>query len=404
MIQDYIPGDYTLTYTWGDQTYTVQNYKGTIYKEQERQSNKNWYKEKVDTRLSDAIDNYSQEQEAPKGSRRQIDDEIMKVTKDTRNNVTRTKMDSTTPLMGIGVEYETTYTASMGDRYTYKVENIDFGVVERARQEMALTKRVKTLKATLANGQVIVNLEIDENGNVTGDKKGITYMKPDPNMTPSNGFIRLELDNELLQGTILEVGYEIKATNLSELDYLSENYYKYGIKEGEVITIEPTAIVDYLDKDWAFDTDKNPQWQIKTLDELKDLVAETVYNNPESSIAEKTILYTESLKGQKLEPTKSAEVMLNVSKILTTTDEISLDNETEIAELNKPGGSIPQSTPGNYVPGTGSTENDDNMAETTIVTPATGENQNYIMPITIGAVALVILATGVVIIKKKVIE
>lgn len=403
-ISNYIPGDYTLTYTWGDKTYTVQNYKGTIYKEQERQSNKNWYKEKVDTRLSDAIDNYSQEQEAPKGSRQQIDSEIMKVTKDTTNNITRTKMDSTTPLMGIGVEYETTYTASMGDRYTYKVENIDFGVVERARQEMALTKRVKTLKATLANGQVIVNLEIDENGNVTGDKKGITYMKPDPNMTPSNGFIRLELDNELLQGTILEVGYEIKATNLSELDYLSENYYKYGIKEGEVITIEPTAIVDYLDKDWAFDTDKNPQWQIKTLDELKDLVAETVYNNPESSIAEKTILYTESLKGQKLEPTKSAEVMLNVSKILTTTDEISLDNETEIAELNKPAGSIPQSTPGNYVPGTGSTENDDNMAETTIVTPATGENQNYIMPITIGAVALVILATGVVIIKKKVIE
>lgn len=403
-ISDYIPGDYTLTYTWGDRTYTVQNYKGTIYKDKDRQNNKKWYKENVDTRLSDAMDNYNRDQEAPKGSRLQIDSEIMNITNQTDSKITRTKMDSTTPVMGIGVEYETTYTASMGDRYTYKIANIDLGIVERARQDLALKKRVKTLKATLANGQVIVNLEIDENGNMTGEKNGITYMGPNPNITPSNGFIRLELDNELIQGTVLEVGYEIKAINQSELDYLSDNYYLYGMIEGPVVTIEPTGIIDYLDNNWAFDSDKNPQWQIKTLDEIKDIVAETVYNNPESTIEEKTILYTDSLKGQQLEPTKSADVMLNVSKILTTTDEISLDNETEIAELTKTGGAKPQSTPGNYVPGKAFIETDDNMAETTIVTPATGENQNYMMSIMIGTFAFVILGVGIVIIKKKVLN
>lgn len=401
-ISDYIPGDYTLTYTWGDKTYTVQNYKGTIYKDKDRQNNKKWYKENVDTRLSDAMDNYNRDQEAPKGSRLQIDNEIMNVTNQTYNHITRTKMDSTTPMMGIGVEYETTYTASMGDRYTYKIANIDLGIVERARQDLALKKRVKTLKATLANGQVIVDIEIDENGNITGEKNGITYMGPNPNIIPSNGFIRLELDNELIQGTILEVGYEIKAINQSELDYLSDNYYLYGMVEGPVVTIAPTGIIDYLDKNWAFDSDNNPDWQVKTLDEIKDIVAETVYNDPETTINEKTILYTESLKGHQLEPTKSADVMLNVSKILTTTDEISLDNETEITELNKTGGSKPPSTPGNYVPGKAFIETDDNMAETTIVTPATGENQNYMMPIMIGTFAFVILGVGIVIIKKKI--
>lgn len=94
--------------------------------------------------------------------------------------------------------------------------------------------------------------------------------------------------------------------------------------------------------------------------------------------------------------------MLNVSKILTTTDEISLDNETEITELNKTGGSKPPSTPGNYVPGKAFIETDDNMAETTIVTPATGENQNYMVPIMIGTFAFVILGVGIVIIKKKI--
>lgn len=404
LIKDYIPGDYTLTYTWGDKTYTVQNYKGTIYNDKDRQNNKKWYKENVDTRLSDAMDNLKTVQEAPKGSREQIDDEIKKVMNQTEAKITRTKMDSTTPMMGIGVEYETTYTASMGDRYIYKVANIDLGIVERARQDLALKKRVKTLKATLTNGQVIVNLAIDENGNVTGEKNGITYMGPNPNIIPSNGFIRLELDNELIQGTVLEVGYEIKAINQSELDYLSDNYYLYGIVEGPVVTVEPTGIIDYLDKNWAFDSDKNPQWQVKTLDEIKDIVAETVYNNPNATIEEKTILYTESLKGQQLEPTKSAEVMLHVSKILTTTDEISLDNETEIAELTKTGGSKPQSTPGNYVPGKAFMETDDSMAETTIVTPATGENQNYIVLIMIGTFAFVILGVGVVIIKKKLLD
>lgn len=395
-ISGYIPGDYTLTYTWGDKTYTVQDYKATIYNKDRDQNNKKWYKENVDTRLSDAMDNYT--------TRQAIDEEIKRVTNGTESKITKTIMDSTTPTMGIGVEYESAYTASYGDRYTYRINNVDFGIVERARQDLKLTKRIKTLKATLANGQAIADLEIDENGNVTGNKQHVTYMKPSPNITPSNGFIRLELDNELIQGTILEVGYEIKAINQSELDFLSPNYYHYGIQEGQKITIEPTGIIDYLDKNWSFDSKKNPQWQVKTLEEIKnlELIAETVYNNEESKIEEKTILYTEGLKGTKLEPEQTAEIMLNVSKILTTAEDISLDNETEVAELNRPGGSKPESTPGSYVPGTTPIETDEAKAETTIVIPATGENQNYILPVIIGVTAFIIIGAGVIIIKKKV--
>lgn len=396
-IANYIPGDYTLTYTWGDKTYTVQDYKGTIYDSTRDQNNKNWYKENVETRLSDAMDNYQM--------RLKIDDEIKKITNGT--TTTKEKMDSTTPTMGIGVEYETTYTASAGDKYTYRIQNVDFGIVERARQDLALTKRIKSFKVTLANGQVISNVTIeeDEKGNriLVGDRDGITYMKPDPNTLPGNGFIRLELDNELIQGATLEVGYEIKATNQSELDYRSENFYQYGKIEGEVVTIEPTSIIDYLDKNWSFDGDKNTQWQVKTFDDIKDLVAKDVYESEETMITDKKILYTESLKGQNLKPTDSAAVDLTVSKILTTTDEISLDNEVEMLELNKTGGAKPESIPGNYVPGKGPTETDDSMAETAIVTPATGENQNYILPVIVGVTAFVILGAGVIIIKKKVI-
>lgn len=396
-IVGFIPSEnYVLTYTWGDKTYTVQNYKGTIYPNQERQTNKQWYKDNVDTRYNDAIDDYNR--------RLEIDEEMKEVTHKTQTTIE--KMDSTTPSMYIGVEYEDTNTASVGDRYAYRIKNIDFGIVERARQRLEIVKRIKTLKATLTNGQVIANLEIDENGNITGDQKNITYMRPDPLMDPNNGFIRLELDNELIQGTTLEVGYEIKAVNKSEMDYLSEEFYHYGKISGSVITMTPTAIIDYLDKDWAFDSEKNPAWKVMQKEELEaqDLVAQVVYddNNNDSKINEKIILYTEALKNEELEPTKSAQVMLNVSKILTTTDEISLDNETENVKINRPGGAKPEAIPGNYVPGTGSTEIDDSMAETTIVTPATGENQNYALPIIIGTTALITLGVGVIIIKKRI--
>lgn len=405
-ISGYIPGDYTLTYTWGDKEYTVQNYKGTVYEKDRYDANvtnKEWYKTDVNTRYTDAIDNYN--------TRKKIDAEIAKVTNKTATTID--KMDSTTPTMGISVEYTTTTTAEVaddikeerGDKFNcpdFKIENIDFGIVERARQDLALRKRVNTFKVTLANGQVIADMTIDEKGNITGERNHVTYMGPSSTTTPKNGLVKLELDNELIQGATVEVEYEIKVTNNSELDYVSEDFYKYGIKSGNEVTITPTSIIDYLDKNWGFEAEKNKEWTVKSLDEIKNIVAKEVYENEDSTIADKTILYTESLKGQKLKPTESATVNLNVSKVLSNSDEISLDNESEITELTKDGGSRLISTPGNYIPGQEETkESDESIAETVIVTPSTGANLGFIVPVMIGVIALVILGAGVVIIKKK---
>lgn len=398
-IEGYIPGDYTLTYTWGDKEYTVQNYKGTVYDKNRYDANvtnKEWYKTDVDIRYTDAIDDYN--------TREKIDAEIANITNKTTTTIN--KMDSTTPTMGISVEYTTTTTIEpTTDKFKspdFKIKNIDFGIVERARQDLALRKRVNTFKVTLANGQVIADMAIDEKGNITGERNHVTYMGPSSTTTPKNGLVKLELDNELIQGATVKVEYEIKVTNNSELDYVSEDFYKYGIKSGNEVTIIPTSIIDYLDKNWGFEAEKNKEWTVKSLDEIKNIVAKEVYENEDSTIADKTILYTESLKGQKLKPTESATVNLNVSKVLSNSDEISLDNESEITELTKDGGSKLISTPGNYIPGQEEAkESDESIAETVIVTPSTGANLEFIVPIMIGVIALVILGAGVVIIKKK---
>lgn len=394
LITDFIPGDYTLTYTWGDNTYTVQNYKGTVYDKSRYDANvanKEWYKTDVDTRWTDATDDYA--------LREQIDNEIKHITNSTSTTID--KMNSTTPTMGFGVEYDTTYTASSGDRYVYQIKNVDFGIVERARQKLALDKRVATVKVTLANGQVVIDAAIDKDGNITGSKDHLIYMGPSETAVPKNGFVRVELDNELIQGATLEVGYEFTTTNESELDYLSENFYKYGIVEGDVVKITPSAIIDYLDKDWAFDNGLNSGWEIKSVDEIRDLVAEVVYNNEESTINDKTILYTENLKGQQLEPTQTATTNLKVSKILTTSDDLTFSNETEMVALDKTGGSDPEEVPGNYIPGQGHTESDDDTSETVIVTPSTGGNKAFLIPTIIGVTALIVLGVGVILIRRK---
>ena len=44
------------------------------------------------------------------------------------------------------------------------------------------------------------------------------------------------------------------------------------------------------------------------------------------------------------------------------------------------------------------------MAETFVVAPNTGENLSFLMPVLIGVIALIVLGTGVIFIKREVLE
>lgn len=399
LVAEFIPGDYTLTYTWGDETYTVQNYKGTIYAKDRYDKNiqdKAWHKSNVDKRYTDAIDDYSQ--------RELIDNELKVITNSTTPTITT--MDSTTPTMGITVENtDMAVTDATGDELIYEIRNVDFGIVERPRQEVELIKRVSRLKLTLANGQVLAEAELDDEGNII--KQTSTYVTAGPpsalNVQKPNGFVQVQIDKELMQGSTLEVEYKIIAKNISELDYISEEYYKYGINKDPVVTITPTAIIDYLDKDWEFEESRNQEsgWEIKTPEEAEQLqlLGAEVINS--ETINESIILYTEKLKDQALQPTQSASVNLIVSKVLAVTDEIDFNNDTEIVKIDKTGGSdIISSTPGNYIPGE-TDEFDSDMAQSVTVTPPTGENRNFIIITGVIVGALIITAVGIIVIKKK---
>lgn len=430
-IKDFAPGEYRIVYFWGDGKYTIEDYKSTIWtsdNKNEKDRNPNtWYRVNTDKRYSDALDNYD--------TRLKID----------RGDTSINKMDSKTPTMVFGVELaddidnKKTETSGIG-KVTFSIENIDFGVIERPRQSIDVTKRAKSMKMTLANGQVIADAKIvEKDGKLQLEQqvKGVIYTEPSDKNNPKNGQIKAEIDNELIQGSKVEIEYEIKVQNNSEIDYDSEKYYCYGEKDVEIVKIKASGVYDYLDNTMIAN-DENTEWEtIKDYNEKvsKPTVIEEYLHKYQSSstdasgnteirigyekfeeqyseaignwrieniitarkkrLADKTILHNANLEGE-IAPGDSKQASLTASKILTNTDEIELNNDIEITEATRNKRTGRKVTPQySFLYDRG---------ETVTITTPTGENKNYIL-ITIVAISFfVILGTGIVFIKKKILK
>lgn len=432
-IKDFVPGEYRIVYTWGDDKYTIEDYKSTIWtsdNKNEKDGNPNtWYRVNTDKRYSDALDNYA--------TRLKIDSEDTSID----------KMDSMTNSMTFGVELKDdiynrkTDTSGIG-KVTFSIENIDFGVIERPRQSIDVTKRAKSMKITLANGQVIADAKIvEKDGKLQLEQqvKGVIYTEPSDKNNPKNGQIKAEIDNELIQGATVEIKYEIKVQNNSEIDYDSEGYYCYGEKGGEIVKIKASGVYDYLDNTMIAN-DENTEWETKTIKDYnkkvsKPTVIEEYLHKYQSSstdasgnteirigyekfeeqyseaignwkieniktarkkrLADKTILHNANLE-EEIAPGDSKQASLTASKILTNTDEIELNNDIEITEVTR------NTTTGRKVTQKYTSFYD--RGETVTITTPTGENKNYIL-ITIVAISFfVILGTGIVFIKKKILK
>ena len=403
-IEGYIPGNYNLTYTWGNKTYKVQYYKGTIYDESRDQNDKEWYKKDVNTRKTDALDNIDTRKtidaEMRKITRNNAEDEINKAYEGTSDVIKTTSMDSKTPAMTFGVEYDTTMTDGNDDKVEFIVRNVDFGIVERAKQLMDISKRVSAFKLTLANGQVLMDAEVTEDGKLKGSHSNLSYMGPtNTNGINVNGILRAELDSELIEGATVEVTYAIKVTNVSEKDYDSPNYYLYGNKKGaQLIKNSVTGVIDYLDGKIVFVPDDT--WEKKENTFIEEVNA-SEKGNTDYLNSIKTY-YTSKLQ-KDLAPGESNEVTLKASKLLTSSEDNTFDNKTEIVDVTKKDGDI-TGTPVKVTWNNGKFFFDTDNAEKTVIIPSTGENRNYVLPIVIGIIAVAIVGVGVFFIKKYVVD
>lgn len=462
-LNGFIPGNYIIKYTYGNGTgkYTAQQYKSTIYVDQNRANtnysngyhdgvstgNKYWYLDDGDTR-SDAVDNYNGEiqtlydisQATVNKSRTEIE-KIWNQVDGYQHILNGTSIDNTiaidayTPHMGVTVEMNN------AQEEKYEIQHVDFGIVERARYKVQIDKVINRIQIKQADGSIL--RDFTDFNNPPANTKAIPSQRG-----KNRGFVQFEIDSELLQSSTLLVEYGFQATNISEVEYVDEDYYKYGIvpqdKDNKVVKLSIANIIDYVDNElmyaennhmisegntktngengWStidLSKDENKKYVSKddVLNKIYDVNGKCVYN---------TMLISNGLESTMLSPgNKTNTIGLSLNKLLVPIqDEMRYENLVEVVEVKKTWGrelSMEETTNGagdgqklgNLDPT--EPENDEKVinvkdpdthySETIIINPPTGIDKNSIVQYTIiGIVSLTIMAVGIIIIKKKVLN
>ena len=422
---DYIPGDYTIKFTYGDyesliavqpnnEMYTGQDYKSTIYQEG-NYSDSHWYNNNINTRTNDAKDD--QERRATVNSY----SEDLKYTNATVLNSTaqtdettlrsladNTNMNANTAQMSMDIEY-------VGQENTeYLVKNIDFGIIERPRSDMYVEKTLSNLKlSTAGDGQTIFN-----------SNQSVSNLTWKPNTRETRGLIQATVDENLLHGAQLELTFSIKVINTGETDYTDETYYNTGVitNANNIVTLDPALVVDYVSNNLSFDMNQNSGWQeitdktqltagddpyIKAVDEntfngLQKLIVSTS-DNP---IVQAAPLVPEKAKDKagKQSETPAATVFLTkvVASDGSTTDDTEYENTAEVVETITTNGRRTYnadvvSIPGNYNLG----EPDTAQSERIAIVPPFGA-ADAVKYILIGIAIIGVLGVGIFLIKRKV--
>ena len=422
---DYIPGDYTIKFTYGDyeslvavqpnnEMYTGQDYKSTIYQEA-NYSDAYWYNNNIDTKINDAKDDQTRREEVNKYSEdlKYTNATVLNSTAQTDEATLRTLADNTnmnanTAQMSMEIEY-------VGQENTeYTVRNIDFGIIERPRSDIYVEKTVSNLKlSTAGDGQTI----FDANQSVPN----LTWKA---NTRENRGLVQATVDENLLHGATLELTFNIKVINTGETDYKDETYYNTGVitDVNNIVTLDPAVVVDYVSNNLSFDMSKNSGWQeitdktqltsgddpyIKAVDEnafngLQKVIVSTA-DNP---IVQADPLVPEKAKDKagKQSETPTATVFLTkvVASDGSTTDDTEYENTAEVVETITTNGRRTYnadvvSIPGNYNLG----EPDTAQSERIAIVPPFGA-ADAVKYILIGIAIIGVLGVGIFLIKRKV--
>lgn len=353
---------------------------------------------KAKHRYSEAFDNWE--------TRKELDYNEMNYKTTDQNDKIDKIMDSYTPVFAVYVELNTQSDKNQYLPENYNIINMDFGITERAKQQMSIKKRISNIKITLPNGQVLLD------GDPRNNKKmsGLKYLAP---ADGNNGTVNIELDSELIHGSTLELTHEITVNNESEKDYYNERYYKFAdnTNENDLVTITPN-VYDYVDNNLTFDKNNpehNQNWAVidkeKFVNENANEGQVLVSHEANENIKLKnTIVKYEGEKFNNTQPAQTYTEHLTLTRVLSNSDDdgLTYDNDIEINHGTKLGGRRILIQLARYME-----ENKGGIgasSETTTITPPTGEDKDYTIYIVAGLISLLILASGIIIIKKKVLK
>ena len=186
----------------------------------------------------------------------------------------RTWMFADTAKLNVNIEYNTTESNGLKD-LGYNIQNIDFGLEERPETKLELTKEITDIKITLASGETIINTAAGMSQNVNWvanqrqKEEGYDYKRDNLKYTYRQGKVHIYMDEEVMQGTNIQITYKITVTNKSEIDYTGQNgepgyTYYTGIASSsdKIVTTKVDKIIDYVDNSLTFRKVDSPDWSL----------------------------------------------------------------------------------------------------------------------------------------------
>ena len=307
---------------------------------------------------------------------------------------------------------------------SYKLENLNIGLVERPKAQLEIDKSITNIKVTLANNTVLfdankkgdnivwkhhagynLSSKKNSNGMYTYSYRDVGTIKNRIIDRADKGLVQLTMDEELMHGATIEITYRIAVTNDGEVDYDGKEFYYKGKQSGNVVTTNANQVVDYVANNLQFNSSdsRNTGWSAISNDSLinQNLVNSKLRDNITKF---NTIIQTSGLSAD-LEPGEVSEKTLVLSQLITAenkSDDLTYRNITEIVKTsNTVGRRMAYSVVGNQNPLEDAQEVDASVAEKVIILPPFGSSPiYYILGITIG----LILIGGITLIIRKVLR
>lgn len=340
----------------------------------------------------------------------------------------------------------------------YNIANLDFGLQERPKSQLKITKQITNVKVTLANGSILFDASAratnvlwnahtahgqdTKNTYTISNNYDNNFMKtPIVRQNAKNkGLIQLTMDEELMHGATIQVTYAITIANVGEVDYDENQFYYTGkvANTNTLVKTTPNTIIDYVGfqaesgnatrNNLQFNASQNLDWSVISVDEIinSDLVNSNLRDNVDTyTTIIKTDAVTKALKpiimdeenAKKIDDAFSSDplnalatvnssesvvgVQLILSKMLTSdnsSDDMTYNNLVEIVKTsNQVGRRMAYSVVGNQDPKAEPYEIDaDDSQEITILPPF---GQSYIYYVLGGAVAIILIVGIVLVIR-----
>ena len=357
--------------------------------------------------------------------------------------ISNTQMTAETGLMVIELEYNINSTDGNKKDNQYKITNVDLGLEERPKAQLAIEKEITNVKLTLANGSIFFDAQRTASNVLWQDHKdyitGYTgnFMDPEKfgnivNIRTKNaskfGLIQLSMDEELMHGATIKISYKITVRNVGETDYKGNRFYYNGIvpsnKNEAVVKTTASQLIDYVANNLQFYVADNPSWRLIKQDEIEreglvhnKLKAEIekyntiITTSDESAIATTPLvpaIYKEKVAKNDNSVVDKVSDSLVLTQLITAendTDDLTYRNIVEMVRTsNNVGRRNEYSVAGNQDPSEEPQEIDSDRSEIVRILPPFGETGIYYIIAVISAIVVIILIGGIIFIKRKVLK